>query len=173
MELTSHHPLEEFRKGQKEMPCILPPPRILLTGIHLGWAMQAPPGRMLIGQRKSGHASHPHKTQDWEPHGSSVLLGSLTSALCLGASSQYSLSLYQLVCLLGQLIPECYTRVHSCVLEWVPLPATVWHVLLLPAGLLAGGDASDQVADVPQNLMGFWLCPLVERSLLNLGIKSL
>lgn len=125
----------------------------------------------MIGQRKSGNASHLHKTQDWEPHGSSVLLGSLISALCLGASSQYSLSLYQLVCLLGQLIPECYTRVHSCVLEGVPLPATVWHVLLLPAGLLAGGDASDQVADVPQNLMGFWLSPLVERSLLNLGIR--
>ena len=29
------------------MPCVLPPPRILFTGIHLGWAMGAPPGRTL------------------------------------------------------------------------------------------------------------------------------
>ena len=35
-ELTSHHQLEEFRKGQKEMPRVLPPPRILLADIHLG-----------------------------------------------------------------------------------------------------------------------------------------
>lgn len=63
------------------------------------------------------------------------------------------------------------TQESTLVLEGVPLPATGWHVLLLPAGLLAGGDARDQVADVPQNVMGFWLCPLVERSLLNLGIR--
>ena len=55
--------------------------------------------------------------------------------------------------------PECYTRALSRVLEGVPLPATVWHVLLLPAGLLAGGDASDHVADVPLNLMGFGCVP--------------
>ena len=30
--------LEDFRKGQKEMPGVRPPPRILLAGIHLGWA---------------------------------------------------------------------------------------------------------------------------------------
>ena len=47
MELRSHHQPEEFRKGQKEMSCILPPPSILLTSFHLGWAMRAPPGRML------------------------------------------------------------------------------------------------------------------------------
>ena len=44
-ELTSHHQLEKSRKGQKETPCVLPPPRILFAGIHLGWAMNAPPGR--------------------------------------------------------------------------------------------------------------------------------
>ena len=36
MELTSHHQLEEFRKGQKEMPHVLPASRILLADIHLG-----------------------------------------------------------------------------------------------------------------------------------------
>ena len=46
-ELISHHQLEEFRKGQKEIPRFRPPPRILLTGIHLGWAMHASPGRIL------------------------------------------------------------------------------------------------------------------------------
>ena len=30
-----------------EIPHVLPPPRILLAGIHLGWAMCAPPGRTL------------------------------------------------------------------------------------------------------------------------------
>ena len=38
--------LQEFGKGQKEMPGVLPPPRIL-SGIHLGWAMCAPPARTL------------------------------------------------------------------------------------------------------------------------------
>ena len=32
----SHHQLEELREGQKEMPHVLPPPRIILPGIHLG-----------------------------------------------------------------------------------------------------------------------------------------
>ena len=47
MELTSHHQPQEFRKGQKETPCVQPPPRTLLAGIHLGWAKHAPPGRTL------------------------------------------------------------------------------------------------------------------------------
>ena len=34
--LISHHQPEEFRKGQKKKPHVLPPPRILLTCIHLG-----------------------------------------------------------------------------------------------------------------------------------------
>ena len=31
-------------KGQKETPRVHPPPRILLSGIHLGWTRHAPPG---------------------------------------------------------------------------------------------------------------------------------
>ena len=34
-----HHQWEELGKGQKETPRVRPPPRILLAGIHLGWAM--------------------------------------------------------------------------------------------------------------------------------------
>ena len=37
MELISHHQPEEFRKGQMETPHVQSPPRILLSGIHLGW----------------------------------------------------------------------------------------------------------------------------------------
>ena len=37
----------EFGKGQKEIPCVLPPPRFILAGIHLGWAMCAPTGKTL------------------------------------------------------------------------------------------------------------------------------
>ena len=47
MEVTSHHQLEEFGKGQKHMLRVLPPPRIFLAGIHLGQAMRAPPGSTL------------------------------------------------------------------------------------------------------------------------------
>ena len=36
----------EFRKDQKETH-VRPPPRILLSGIHLGWTRRAPPGRTL------------------------------------------------------------------------------------------------------------------------------
>ena len=46
-ELTSHHQQEEFRKGQKETSCVLPPPRILLAGTHLVWAVDGPPGSTL------------------------------------------------------------------------------------------------------------------------------
>ena len=34
-ELISLHQPEEFRKGQKETPHVRPPPRILLSDIHL------------------------------------------------------------------------------------------------------------------------------------------
>ena len=44
MEIISYHLPEEFREGQKERPHVLPPPRIL-AGVHLGWAIRAPPGR--------------------------------------------------------------------------------------------------------------------------------
>ena len=37
----------EFRKGQKETPPVQQPPRILLSGIHLGWTKRAPPGSTL------------------------------------------------------------------------------------------------------------------------------
>lgn len=47
MELLSHHQLEEFRKGQKETPRVLPPPESLLAGIHLGLAMCMLPGKTL------------------------------------------------------------------------------------------------------------------------------
>ena len=46
-ELISHYQLEEFGKGHKETPHVLPPPRILLSGIHLGWTRCARPGRTL------------------------------------------------------------------------------------------------------------------------------
>ena len=45
--LISLHELEDFRKGQNETPHVQPPPRILLSGIHLGWTRRAPPGRTL------------------------------------------------------------------------------------------------------------------------------
>ena len=37
MELISLYQPEEFGKDQKETPPVRPPPRILLSGIHLGW----------------------------------------------------------------------------------------------------------------------------------------
>ena len=43
-ELTSYYQ-PEFRKGQKQMSRVQPPPGILLAGIHLGWAMRWVPGR--------------------------------------------------------------------------------------------------------------------------------
>ena len=45
MELISLHQLEEFGKGQKETLYVQPPPRILLSVIHLGWTRRASPGR--------------------------------------------------------------------------------------------------------------------------------
>ena len=124
--------------------------------------MGAPPGRMLNQSdwpQKSGNKPHHHKTRDWEPRDRSVLLGSLS--LLLSAWAPLPNTVYRFVssCLSLDTHPECYTRAFSRVLEGVPLPATVWHVLLLPAGLLAGGDASDHVADVPLNLMGFGCVP--------------
>ena len=46
-ELITLHQLEEFGKGQSETPYVRPPPRILFSGIHLGWIRRAPPGRTL------------------------------------------------------------------------------------------------------------------------------
>lgn len=58
-------------------------------------------------QRKPENKSYHHKTQDWEPCGKAVLLGSLILLLHLGAPSQYSLLLYQHMCYLGQFISVC------------------------------------------------------------------
>ena len=48
-ELASHHQLEEFGKGQKDTPVHMSyqPPRILLPGTHLVWAMCTPLGGTL------------------------------------------------------------------------------------------------------------------------------
>ena len=43
----SLHKPEEFGKGKNETQPVWPPPRILLSGIHLGWTRPAPPGRTL------------------------------------------------------------------------------------------------------------------------------
>ena len=40
-------PTGRVQKGQKETPHVSPPPRILLTSIHLGWTRRALPGRTL------------------------------------------------------------------------------------------------------------------------------
>ena len=42
----------------KKMPHVVPPPRILLTGIHLGWAMHGPPGW-------TGHQEGLATRKDW------------------------------------------------------------------------------------------------------------
>ena len=59
------------------------PPRILLTGIPLGWVMHVPPRRTL-GQddwpETTQKLTHYHKTRDCKPHGRAVL-GSLTLLL--------------------------------------------------------------------------------------------
>ena len=47
MELIGHHQQGEFRKGQKVTPRVQPPPRILVTDIHLGRARHEPLGRTL------------------------------------------------------------------------------------------------------------------------------
>lgn len=47
-ELTSYcHQPEEFGKGPKEMPWVLPPPRGLLAGLHLGREILEAPGGTL------------------------------------------------------------------------------------------------------------------------------
>ena len=61
-EPRSHHqPPEELRKGQHVTPHIQPPPRVLLSGIHLSWAVCAPPGRTL------SQNDYPRTTQKLTP----------------------------------------------------------------------------------------------------------
>ena len=84
MELLSHHQPEEFRKSEKETPHVRPPPRILLSGIHLSWTRCAPPGRTLSQNgwlKATWKLIHHHKNWDCEPHGRAVLLTSLTLLL--------------------------------------------------------------------------------------------
>ena len=73
MELISHHQPEEFGQGQKETA-------ILLASILAEPCVrhQEGPWVRAIGKRKPGNQSHLHKTQDDEPQGRAVLLGSLT-----------------------------------------------------------------------------------------------
>ena len=90
----SHQEPEEFRRGQKEMPSALPPPRILLLGIPLGWAMHVPPGRTL-------KLIPSHKTWDWKPWGGAVLLGSPSLLLSPRAP-----------------LPNTVTCLSACVSPW-------------------------------------------------------
>ena len=83
-QLISHHQPEEFGKGQKETPYVWPPPRIFLSGIYLGWMRHAPPGRTLSQNdrlKTTQKLTHHHNTQDWQPGGQAILLGSLTLLL--------------------------------------------------------------------------------------------
>ena len=41
MELVSQHQPQESGKGQKETPCVWPPPSIHLAGIHPSWLSDA------------------------------------------------------------------------------------------------------------------------------------
>ena len=96
------HQLEKFRKGQKETPCDWPPPRILLSGIHLGWTRYAPPRRTpsqndwLKTTQKL--IPHHHKTRDCKPHGRAVLLGSLTLLLSTQAPFPNKISCFVSTC---------------------------------------------------------------------------
>ena len=105
-------PTEEFRKGQKEMPCVLPPPRSLFVGIHLDWAMCAPPGRNLSQNdwpETARNWPHHHKIRDFEPRDwqSSPPGFPYPAALHLGSPSQECLFLCQHMCLLRQFVSEC------------------------------------------------------------------
>ena len=88
--LISLHELEDFRKGQNETPHVQPPPRILLSGIHLGWTRCAPPGRTLELEwlAKDNPETNPITIKMWDcmPCDRAVLLGSLTLLLSTGCS---------------------------------------------------------------------------------------
>ena len=77
--ISLHQP-EEFEKGHKEISHVWPPPRILLSGIHLGWIRCAHPGRTLSQNdwlRPTRKVIPSHKTRDCKPCDTAVLLGSL------------------------------------------------------------------------------------------------
>ena len=83
MELISLHQPEELRKGQKETPHDQPPPRILLSGIHLGWTRRAPPERTESEWlAKDSPETNPITIKpETASHVTAVLLGSLTLLL--------------------------------------------------------------------------------------------
>ena len=105
VELTSYHQPEEFGKGQKERedasPYVLPTSQNPFAGIHLGWAMCAPPGRTLSQDdcpETTGNSSHHHRTGDQEPCGPAVLLGSLTLLLSARAPLPNKVSCFASTC---------------------------------------------------------------------------
>ena len=76
VELLSHHQMEELRKGQKETPPVLPPPRILLADIlsclSNGYATRKDSFLRMIGQKlisstQNLTASHIAETSSWVP----------------------------------------------------------------------------------------------------------
>ena len=77
---------------------VLPPPRILLAGIYLGWAMLAPPGRTLeSGWLARDNSETNPITIKWRLRTmwqSSSPGFPYSAALCPGATSQWSLLLF-------------------------------------------------------------------------------
>ena len=99
-ELIIYYQPEAFRKDQKEMPRVLPSPRILLTGIHLDWATCRPPGRTLNQNDWPKTTQKPvpyHKTQDCKPWGRTVL-GSFTLLLSIRAPLASKISCFVSTC---------------------------------------------------------------------------
>ena len=92
MELISHHQLGEFRKGQRVTPLVQLLPRILLSGIHLGWTKRAPPGRTLSQnawlKTTQKLIPTPQNTRLWATWQSSPLGFPYHTDLCPGALSQ-------------------------------------------------------------------------------------
>ena len=108
-ELISLHQSEEFGKGQKETPHVRPLPRILLSGVHLGWARRAPPGRTLESEWlakdnpeinpitiKPETVSHETEQFSWVPLSS-----------CSPPGYPFPIKSLAFMCLLGQFISEC------------------------------------------------------------------
>ena len=81
VELTSHNQPEGFRKRQTETPVQMSyqPPRIHLSGIHLGATRKDPESERLA--RDNPEANPITIKPGCEPHSRAVLLGSLTLLL--------------------------------------------------------------------------------------------
>ena len=112
MEETSHHQPEEFGKGEKETPVHMSyqPPRILLAGIHLCRVMHAPLGSTVSQNdwpETTQKLTHHRKTQDCEPRGRAVLLGSLTWLLSTRVPLPNKVSCFVTTCVsLGNSFPS-------------------------------------------------------------------